>query len=154
MSGAIIQFSGRWWFLSNFYPSPIEHRIEWAPDDYVEATFATAEHAYQASKAQDARQVARVLRALTPGDAKRFGSRLAIRPNWDAMRLDVMRQVVRAKFTQHDDLAEMLVLTGDRELVEGNTWGDRYWGACDGRGENWLGKILMEQRKALVRARR
>ena len=45
------------------------------------------------------------------------------------------------KFLQHPHLIEMLLQTGDEELVEGNKWGDRFWGVCKGKGENHLGKI-------------
>ena len=55
----------------------------------------------------------------------------------------LMYQICKAKFTQHADLAEQLLATGDAELIEGNTWGDRTWGVCDGIGENRLGKTLM-----------
>jgi predicted NAD-dependent protein-ADP-ribosyltransferase YbiA (DUF1768 family) len=57
-----------------------------------------------------------------------------------------MREVVKAKFDQHDDLRLMLVETGAALLVEGNTWGDKFWGRCDGKGLNVLGSILMELR--------
>ena len=62
-----------------------------------------------------------------------------------------MLNVVRAKFDQHPDLAQKLLETGDEELVEGNTWGDRYWGVCGGKGKNMLGKILMRVREELRR---
>ena len=50
---------------------------------------------------------------------------------------------------QHPELAEALLRTDDCELIEGNTWGDRYWGTVDGYGENQLGQILMDIRKKL-----
>ncbi len=54
-----------------------------------------------------------------------------------------------AKFTQHSDLGEQLLATGDAELIEGNTWNDTEWGICNGIGDNKLGKILMRIRKIL-----
>jgi predicted NAD-dependent protein-ADP-ribosyltransferase YbiA (DUF1768 family) len=57
-----------------------------------------------------------------------------------------MREVVKAKFDQHDDLRLKLIETGAALLVEGNTWSDRYWGRCEGKGLNVLGSILMELR--------
>ena len=60
-----------------------------------------------------------------------------------------MLDVVRAKFDQHPDLAQKLLATGDEELVEGNDWGDIYWGVYKGRGNNMLGKILMRVRAEL-----
>lgn len=55
-------------------------------------------------------------------------------------------EICKAKFSQNPDLADKLVATKDAELIEGNTWGDRIWGVCDGIGENRLGKILMRVR--------
>lgn len=60
-----------------------------------------------------------------------------------------MYEICKAKFTQHKDLAEKLLETGDEELVEGNKWNDTYWGVCNGKGKNQLGKILMRIREEL-----
>lgn len=59
-----------------------------------------------------------------------------------------MWEILRAKFKQHPELAAMLIATGDAELVEGNTWGDTFWGRdlATGHGENHLGRLLMELR--------
>lgn len=65
-----------------------------------------------------------------------------------------MRRLVWRKFTDDPYLAELLLATGDEELVEGNVWGDTFWGVCEGKGENWLGKILMDIRKELRRLHR
>lgn len=81
--------------------------------------------------------------------AKREGTALVLRPDWAEVRLTAMRQVIRAKFTQNPELAERLLATGEGQLVELNTWEDRFWGVCEGVGENWLGQILMEVRAEL-----
>ena len=60
-----------------------------------------------------------------------------------------MARVIRLKFTQHPVLAARLLQTGEEELIEGNTWNDRFWGQCQGVGENHLGRLLMELRTAL-----
>jgi hypothetical protein len=60
-----------------------------------------------------------------------------------------MKELVRAKFTQHWDLKQKLLETGDEELIEGNTWGDTFWGVFNGTGKNILGQILMEVRNEL-----
>lgn len=54
-----------------------------------------------------------------------------------------MHDIVRAKFEQNPDLRQKLLSTGSEELIEGNTWGDTFWGVCKGSGQNWLGRILM-----------
>ena len=90
-----------------------------------------------------------VLTKLNPSEAKRLGRRMRLRSDWEQVKYDVMLDVVRAKFNQHPDLAQKLLATGDEELVEGNDWGDTYWGVCNGRGKNMLGKILMRVRAEL-----
>ena len=65
--------------------------------------------------------------------------------------IDIMEEVVRAKFTQNPDLARKLADTGDALICEGNTWNDTFWGVDirNGKGENYLGKILMCVRREL-----
>ncbi len=92
-----------------------------------------------------------IAQAPSPSKAKRLGRGVSLRPNWENIKLQVMKDIVRAKFTQNTDLRIMLVQgTGDAELIESNDWGDEFWGVCDGKGENHLGKILMEVREELT----
>ena len=86
---------------------------------------------------------------IKPLTAKRRGKKVPLRPDWEEVKDDLMYQVCKAKFTQHPDLQEMLLATGNQELQEGNTWGDTYWGVCKGKGQNKLGKILMRIREEL-----
>jgi len=60
-----------------------------------------------------------------------------------------MFEVVLAKFGCSEILADALLSTGDEKLIEGNTWNDRYWGVCDGKGLNKLGGILERVRDNL-----
>ena len=60
-----------------------------------------------------------------------------------------MYQIVKCKFEQNEDLKIKLLNTGNSELIEGNTWGDKIWGKVNGVGQNNLGKILMRIRKEL-----
>ena len=85
--------------------------------------------------------------------AKRRGRQVKLRPDWESVRLSVMARVVGAKFMQNPNLAVRLVATGMMPLVEGNIWGDTFWGvdARTGNGENHLGKILMNVREDLLR---
>ena len=143
----IESFSGAFRFLSNFYPSPIRVWL----DDGTVAQAATVEHTFQAYKTLDAAQQRRVLDALTPGQAKRAGRNVSLRQGWNAMRLDVMAELLAAKFEIGSDLAVRLIATGDAPLVEGNVWGDRFWGRCGGIGHNHLGRLLMARRAELQR---
>lgn len=136
----IERFTGDYEFLSNFYHSPVVvhgHKYD------------TVEHAFQAQKAVDETRRAYVAAAPTPGGAKYRGKRVTLRPDWEQVKLNVMYECLVAKFTQNPDLAEKLLATGYDKLVEGNTWNDRYWGVCNGRGENHLGKLLMRVREDL-----
>ncbi len=130
---------GRYRFLNNFYPVWFE---------YEGRMYETAEHAFQASKAMDESDREWIRNAPTPGSAKSRGGRVKAWADWDVVRLIVMRKVVEAKFGDRH-LADLLLATGDRELVEGNYWGDTFWGVCRGEGENHLGKILMGVRRRL-----
>jgi ribA/ribD-fused uncharacterized protein len=140
----ISRFSGEYRWLSNFFSSPLVFNgIE----------YPTAEHAYQAAKTIVPAELAQIAQARTPGQAKRLGSKCTLRPDWLEVRLDTMRDVLRAKFSR-PELALLLLDTGDSYLQEGNCWGDTFWGVCDGQGENNLGRLLMALRTELTAARR
>jgi hypothetical protein len=81
--------------------------------------------------------------------AKKLGRKCTIREDWDYIKLGIMDQILRAKFEQNPNLMAKLKATAPKELVEGNTWGDTYWGVCRGRGENHLGRLLMKIRDDL-----
>lgn len=143
----IDRFDGEYAFLSNFYPSPIM-LPSWHP---VAGEIApTVEHAFQAAKTENVRQARMIVLAGSPGMAKAFGRRSIIRPGWDEGRDVIMEALLRIKFAPPGRLAQQLLDTGDARLVEGNTWGDRYWGVCDGVGENRLGGLLMMIRGELA----
>lgn len=110
----------------------------------------TVEHAYQACKTNDPVTRERILTAPKPGTAKYLGRHAKLRENWDEMKLDIMKILVTRKFFD-PELARKLLATRDTPLVEGNHWGDTFWGVCRGVGENHLGKILMEVREELRR---
>lgn len=136
-------------FLSNFYPSPVVIRGDSASLERIEC--ATVEHAFQACKALDPVQRRTIALAPTPAEAKRRGRRATLRPGWDGLRIEVMQALLAQKFHFGTPLGLRLMATEDAELVEGNTWGDRFWGVVDGEGENWLGRLLM-MRRAEMRA--
>lgn len=135
----ITRFSGRHALLSNFAYS----RIEWESISYP-----TVEHAFQAAKTHDASERRRIASLKTADAAKRAGRRLQLRPDWNDVRVSVMTELLRLKFAL-PEMRRGLLATGDAELIEGNTWGDRYWGVVDGVGENWLGRSLMLVRSEL-----
>lgn len=129
----IDSFKGPYAFLSNFHPS------------LVGGAYPTVEHAFQAAKTRDPEQRAKVATCATPAQAKRLGRKVTLRPDWEDVKLDVMEELLRQKF-ENPDLLTLLRATAPHELVEGNTWGDTYWGVCRGKGRNHLGKLLMKIR--------
>src|SRR5579863_3908673 len=104
---AIETFSGDYRFLSNFFPC----RVEWEGLGYP-----SVEHAYQAAKSTDLGARMRIQAALKPGDAKRAGNNVQLRPGWEGMKLEVMEALLRFKFVD-PWLRDKLLATGDQELV-------------------------------------
>lgn len=149
MTDAITSFRGEYGFLSNFAAA----KVVFEGDNYP-----SVEHAFQAAKAlnRDERTTFMLHHGYTrtAAEAKRAGRKLLLRPDWEDVRLDVMLTCLRSKFSQ-EPFKSKLLATGTRALVEGNTWGDRFWGACVGGagpllvGENHLGKLLMRVREEL-----
>lgn len=114
--------------------------------------YPTAEHHYQAHKATSVEDAIWVMGAPTPKMAKRRGNGIACRSDWEDVKIDVMHQVLVLKFSE-SPMADLLLMTGDSPLIEGNTWGDTFWGVCRGRGQNILGELLMIVRQE-IRERR
>jgi hypothetical protein len=69
-----------------------------------------------------------------------------LRADWEDIRLEVMLNLLRQKFAPGSELRTKLETTTPHELVEGNTWGDTFWGVCNGVGQNNLGRLLMQVR--------
>lgn len=157
------QFRGEHFFLSNM--KPLENWIE--TDRGI--SVPTAEHAYQAAKFENPDIHRRVAEARAAEDspkvvyadgvaAKELAHELedlyevSVRLDWEIAKKGVMYIVVKQKFVRNLDLAQRLLATGEEELIEGNNWGDRFWGVDpvgSNNGENHLGKILMRVRSEL-----
>lgn len=140
----ITSFTGKYRFLSNFYPAQFV---------YMGYRWPTAEHAYQAHKCIDEEVWNHFAYGnISAGESKRLGSEIPLKPYWEKEKVNVMRGIVTAKFEQNDYLMDMLLATKGCELIEGNTWGDTFWGQCPlGKGRNELGKILMGIRDDITR---
>ena len=134
-------FDGPYAFLSNFYQAPIV---------FDGLCYGTSEAAFQAQKTLSPEKREEFTH-FTPGKAKRAGKKLKLRVDWEEVKLNLMDEIVRAKFAQNPDIAARLLATGDRELVEGTVWHDIFWGIdlATGKGENHLGRILMKIRSDL-----
>lgn len=148
----IDRFAGPYGFLSNFAPARVV--LEGEP-------YPTVEHAYQAAKVEfddcalygnppiNLKRWRHVIQeAASAAAAKRIGRRVPLRPDWDEIKVRVMAELLGQKFAPGTAYREKLQATGDATLIEGNTWGDTYWGVCNGKGTNMLGQILMAIRDA------
>ena len=138
----ISSFSGEFRFLSNFYEAPLL---------FDGRRYRNSEGAYQAAKFIEEKQMdisPWQFEELTGAEAKKLARSQHgfIRPDWKEVSLGVMIEVVHAKFTQNYGIRTWLVATFPHELIEGNTWHDYFYGVCSGKGENWLGRILMAER--------
>ena len=137
----INEFRGKYRFLSNFWPCQVT---------FEEEVYPSVEHAYQAAKCFWFQDRKHILNCKTPGEAKKLGRRVATRLNWEHIKVDVMFSLLKEKF-KDPLLATWLLATGSQELQEGNWWSDTFWGVDQrtGKGENCLGKLLMQVRSGL-----
>lgn len=142
MEYPIYYFQGNYKWLSNFW---------------IESDGSHVEGEFQAAKAltPELREYYREkFLAGMPATAKCDGKYLTLRPDWEEVKIPIMYELVRQKFLDDPMLADLLVATSNTLLVEGNTWGDRFWGQTkllNGQwsGRNELGKILMRVREEL-----
>ena len=134
----ITTFEGEYEFLSNFYESPVT---------FEGLTYGSSEAAFQACKSLDP-AVRERFTSLSPAQSKREGYKVNLRADWEDVKVSVMDEILRAKFSQNPGLMEKLSATGQAILVEGNDWQDTFWGFDFnlGYGENTLGRLLMRMR--------
>lgn len=113
--------------------------------------WSTSEHYFQAMKFKDKTEQEKIRKANSPMLAARMGRerKRTLRRDWESAKVNVMREAVMAKFSQHEELQVLLLGTGDAKIVE-HTENDDYWGdGGDGKGKNMLGRILMDVRAKL-----
>ena len=141
----VIQFYGTsddFYCFSNFAHFPIKLKGR---------TWPTNEHYFQAQKFAGLDYEEEICKSSSPTKAKKMGRtrKYRLRRDWEQVKDAIMREVVLAKFTQHEEIRATLLGTGDAVLVE-HTRNDDYWGdSGDGHGKNKLGKILMSVREQL-----
>lgn len=103
------------------------------------------EYEYQAAKAKYYDDYIKIMSAESAGEAKKLSKTIIIREDWDSIKLVVMEMLLRKKFAS-EPLKSKLISTGNAFIIEGNDWGDTYWGVCGGKGDNHLGRLLMKIR--------
>jgi len=146
----LIKFSrqnNKYGCFSNFYSCSVE---------YEGIVYPNSECAWQSLKTFDI-EVRKKFATYTAAGAKKMGRRVSLRSDWEEVKYNLMVNVCYAKFSQNEDLKEILLSTGDEILVENTTgWHDNIWGNCECEkcqeieGKNLLGKALMEVRNKLV----
>lgn len=134
----IAEFSGSYRFLSNFFPAYVK---------YDDLYYNFVENAFQAAKTEDYAQRC-TIQSVAPGEAKRYGRNVTLRPDWEFLKDGIMLDLLRQKFAK-EPLRSQLLATGSAKLVEGNAYGDVYWGVYEGHGQNKLGELLMKVREEL-----
>lgn len=147
--GTIDSFHGKHEFLSNFAQCNLE---------YEGVTYISTEHAYQAAKTHDPNWKEAVRITETPGQSRRKGRKVPIRPDWDEVKDTIMMDILRIKFNQIR-FEDELIGTHPYYLIEGVSWHDNYWGICllsgcsrceATKGLNRLGELLMELREEII----
>lgn len=144
---AVTTFAGPWAFLATDYA--LFPRRSWLC--VSGALYSSLEHAFQAAKTIDPDARRRIAAAPSAAAARAEGHRVGLRHDWEGLKLDVMRSLVVAKF-RDEWLMRRLLASHPRELVNGNDWGDRFWGvdAKTHAGFNHLGRILTALRAELL----
>lgn len=140
-SAPILGFQGEFDFLSNFHPCRV---------DYEGIVYRTVEHAFQAAKTFDQVERHRIAALPKPGSAKRAGRRVRLRADWESVKIGIMEELLKLKFSD-PELRGKLLATAPRIIVELNDWRDRFWGATKKQngsitGKNLLGYLLMKVR--------
>ena len=125
--------------FSNFFLSPVV---------IDNKSWPTVEHYYQAMKTLDVEVQERVRLTDTPGQSKKMGQTVELRPDWEVVKYEIMLKALRVKYA-HDPLRALLISTGDAEIYEDSPY-DKIWGTGVqggiGTGQNLLGKALMQVR--------
>lgn len=140
-------------FLSNF------HKCDVFYDGHI---WPSSEHAYMVAKCKikyesfwgdyvygDKQGIS--IKNMTPSEVKKWGQTVTLKEDWEQIKYAIMLQINLDKYIRNSDLRYQLLATGEKQLIEANSWGDNYWGYDINakKGENNLGKILMLIRNIL-----
>lgn len=141
----IDSFTGRYAFLSESYPAPIEH---------AGTVFPSVLHAFQASKTNDRARHAMILLIDDPHEVKKFSWEEKVAWQWIRKKLRLRLEMRRQQFPYGSTLAQQLIDTGEAKIYFHNRFLDRYWGVTRRKngpykGDNHDGIILMQVRDEL-----
>jgi len=141
----ITSFSGEYRWLSNFEPCVIMFEGE---------EYKSVEHAYVASKTLELSERKHIQQLEHAGQAKRYGKTITLRSDWEVVKITFMQFLLQQKFNQAP-FKNLLTETGQVEIIEGNRWGDKFWGAVldvngQFQGQNNLGVLIMSLRNGFI----
>lgn len=168
----IERFQGEYRWLSNFWEMD-EPFVDIVIKDifYVEVKYPTSEHLYQAMKINRASERLAMIKKhdfcnREAGQVKKISRSFVLYPGWDHDKEGIMYEIQRFKYGGAGLRKKLLSTTMNNTkqvtrqqydnldryqyIEEGNTWGDTYWGICKGKGENHLGKIIMQVRNEII----
>lgn len=145
----ITSFRGEYGFLSNF--TWLTNSIEFNGYQFqsVEAAYMAAKSLYQKNNTVDIHKwisYCAYIHINKQSEMKKNSYQLSLNEQWDIDKIKIMHNLVSQKFNNNSDLCEKLLNTGNRLIIENNHWNDRFWGVCKGKGQNMLGRILMDVR--------
>lgn len=129
-------FRNEYYFLSNMYPCEIK---------YGSKTFTCVESAFQACKCPSR---VNEFTNLDGYKAKKLGRIVSLADDWETKKIGYMYTILKIKFSNSILRDKLVNIT--EPIIEENNWGDTYWGACNGIGNNMLGKLLTKIREELL----
>ena len=137
----ILAFKDEYGWLSNF----VDVDIEWDGGKYK-----SVEHAYQSAKSSDRQWKIVCASGISSGKVKRASRKIEVRQDWEKIKVSVMKDLLKQKFSD-EYYKDKLLATGNTYIIEGNEWGDTFWGVDlrSGEGRNVLGRLIMELRDSL-----
>jgi len=136
-----IDLTGKYFFLSNCTDSPII---------FNGIMYQSTEAAYQSIKTKSIKIKYQLSQVDDVSEAYCIGRNLIPFYGWKRKRLSSMRDIVKLKFDTYPNAKEKLMLTYPKKIVARNNWGDTYWGIYNNKGNNFLGKILMNIRRKYI----
>lgn len=117
--------------------------------EFMNHKFKSVENAYMFAKNPNNEEWLNKCLSMSPGDVKKASKLISIREDWDSVKLSIMYELLKQKFTQ-EPFRTNLIETRNENIVEGNRWNDTFWGVdiknTPNVGENWLGRLIMDIR--------
>ncbi|MFF1904457.1 NADAR domain-containing protein [Kitasatospora sp. NPDC058218] len=112
-----------------------------APTTVADTDYPSVAHAYWALSVAEPETRHVIAAAETAAAARTLAAEAPRREGWEHSRTAVMTRLLRAKYDQHPELAEVLLATDDATLIY-DDMNSTFWGDNAGRGRNWSGRIL------------